>query len=104
MSDQEKNPVEKTSPKAEKAKKAPKKKKAAASDNVMVDQLKKHVEVLQNELAQAKEHLGELFDAGVYAKGVNIIRDNRPFADLQAFASTRGIGAKTVEAVRDHTK
>lgn len=41
----------------------------------------------------------DLAKAGVYRQGITVILDQRPFADIQAFAATRGIGTKTVEAV-----
>ncbi|MEZ4321337.1 MAG: protein kinase [Myxococcota bacterium] len=37
--------------------------------------------------------------AGVYLKGVEVILANRPFASMEAFGETKGIGTKTVEAV-----
>lgn len=40
----------------------------------------------------------ELAAAGVYRRGVEVVVANRPFADMKAFASTKLIGTKTVEA------
>ena len=40
----------------------------------------------------------QLEAAGVYRRGVEVVLENRPFADMEAFAATRMIGTKTVEA------
>jgi hypothetical protein len=41
----------------------------------------------------------DLAAAGVYRRGISVILDNRPFASMEAFAATRMIGTKTVQAV-----
>lgn len=43
----------------------------------------------------------QLAAAGIYRKGVEIIVAKRPFASLQAFGGTYGIGSKTVQTVRN---
>jgi hypothetical protein len=40
----------------------------------------------------------ELAAAGVYRRGVEVVLENRPFADMKTFAATRMVGTKTVEA------
>lgn len=41
----------------------------------------------------------ELEAAGIYSRGVALILDGRPFASIEAFGQTRGVGEKTMGAV-----
>ncbi len=40
----------------------------------------------------------QLEAAGVYQRGVEVVMANRPFADMTAFANTKYVGTKTIEA------
>ena len=42
--------------------------------------------------------------SGIYARGVNVILQHRPFATIEAFAATPYIGKKSVEAALNATK
>lgn len=78
---------------------------AASADAVVVD----NVAFEPEHAARALEWVNtarstELYEGGVYRRGITVITENRPFASLEDLADTPYIAEKTMRAIYEHTQ